>query len=360
MATSAKTAISKRKAKIAVLGASGYTGAELVRLLLRHPRAEIAVLTADRRAGQEMGAVFPQFAPFALPKLAGVESIDWKAARLDLAFCALPHATTQTVIKELLAKAPKTKVVDLSADFRLADLTAYARWYGHEHRAPKLQREAVYGLTEIYRHEIKSARLVANPGCYTTCAQVALIPLLAAKAIDPDEIVIDAKSGMTGAGRGAKEEMLFSEVSEGFHAYGVGHHRHMAELDQEFSKAAGRAVVATFTPHLVPMNRGIFSTIYVRGLEKKPEDLHAILLKSYVNEPFVHLLPFGAIPQTRHVRGSNMIFIGVARDRVAGRAIICSALDNLVKGASGQAVQNMNLMLGFPETMGLEQVALFP
>src|SRR5438105_3149990 len=329
------------KAKIAVLGASGYTGAELVRLLLHHPRVEIAVLTAERRAGQEMGVVFPHFAPFALPKLAAIESIDWKTARLDLAFCALPHATTQTVIAALLTRAPNTKVVDLSADFRLADPAAYARWYGHEHRAPQLQREAVYGLAEIYRHEIKSARLVANPGCYTTCAQLALIPLLAAKAIDPDEIVIDAKSGMTGAGRGAKEEMLFSEVSEGFHAYGVGHHRHMAELDQEFSKAAGRAVVATFTPHLVPMNRGILSTIYVRGLQKKPEDLHAILLKSYANEPFVHALPFGTMPQTRHVRGSNMTFIGVAPDRVAGRAIICSALDNLVKGASGQAVQNM-------------------
>src|SRR5207302_6244873 len=156
----------------------------------------------------------------------------------------------------------------------------YARWYGHEHRAPQLQREAVYGLTEVYRREIKTARLVANPGCYTSCAQLALVPLLAAKAIDPDEIVIDAKSGMTGAGRGAKEEMLFSEVSEGFHAYGVGHHRHMAELDQEFSKAAGRAVVATFTPHLVPMNRGILSTIYLLGLQKKPEDLPPILYKS--------------------------------------------------------------------------------
>jgi N-acetyl-gamma-glutamyl-phosphate reductase len=183
---------------------------------------------------------------------------------------------------------------------------------------------------------------------------------LRAKAIDPDEIVIDAKSGMTGAGRAPKEEMLFSEVSEGFHAYGVGHHRHMAELDQEFSKAAGRNVIVSFTPHLVPMNRGIFSTIYVRGLKTSPQDLHAILLKSYAGEPFVHVLPFGEMPQTRHVRGSNMTFIGLAKDRAEDRAIICSALDNLTKGASGQAVQNMNLMLGFPETLGLEQVALFP
>src|SRR5215470_7363069 len=227
------------KARIGVLGASGYTGAELVRLLIRHPRVETVLLTADRRAGQEMAKVFPQFAPYALPKLQSIDGIDWANAKLDLAFCALPHATTQKVIKDLLARAPQTKVVDLSADFRLADTAAYARWYGHEHHAPELQKEAVYGLVEVYRDRIRPARLVANPGCYTTCAQLPLIPLLRAKAIDPDEIVVDAKSGMTGAGRAAKEEMLFSEVSEGFHAYGVGHHRHMAELDQEFSKAAG-------------------------------------------------------------------------------------------------------------------------
>jgi N-acetyl-gamma-glutamyl-phosphate reductase len=349
------------KAKIGVLGASGYTGAELVRLLLRHQGVEIALLTADRRAGQEMRDVFPQFSPFALPKLVSIESLDWTSTALDLIFCALPHGTTQKVIKDVLAKARSVKVVDLSADFRLADLTAYARWYGHAHQAGELQQEAVYGLVEVYRERIKGARLVANPGCYTSCAQLALIPLLKARVVDADEFVIDSKSGMTGAGRGAKEEMLFSEVSEGIHAYGVGHHRHMAELDQEFTLAAGREVVVTFTPHLVPMNRGILSTIYVRGHGgSRPEDLHAILLKHYVNEPFVHVLPFGTMPQTRHVRGSNMTFIGVVKDRIAGRAIIGSALDNLVKGASGQAVQNMNLMLGFPEAMGLEQVALFP
>ena len=349
------------KAKIGVLGASGYTGSELVRLLLCHPRVEIALLTADRRAGQEMRAVFPQFSPYKLPNLVSIDDTDWKKAGLDLAFCALPHATTQKVIGDLLAKAPNTKVVDLSADFRLHDVAAYARWYGHEHHAPKLQREAVYGLAEVYRREIKDARLVANPGCYTTCAQLPLIPLIRAKAIDLDEIVIDSKSGMTGAGRSAKEEMLFSEVSEGFHAYGVGHHRHMAELDQEFSKAAGREVTVSFTPHLLPMNRGIYSTIYVRGERgQSSEDLHAILTKAYAKEPFGHVLPFGQVPQSRHVRGSNMTFIGVSKDRLPGRAIVMSTLDNLVKGASGQAVQNMNLMLGYPETTGIEQVALFP
>jgi N-acetyl-gamma-glutamyl-phosphate reductase len=349
-----------KKAKIGVLGASGYTGAELLRLLLRHPQAEIALLTADRRAGKPMAEVFPQFAPYALPVLSAIEAADWPATALDLAFCALPHGTTQKVIADLLARAPHTKVVDLSADFRIADPAAYAKWYGHAHAAPELQKEAVYGLTEIYRDKIRTARLVANPGCYTTCAELALMPLLKAKAIDPDEIVIDAKSGMTGAGRAAKEEMLFSEVSEGFHAYGVGHHRHMAELDQEFSRAAGRDVVVTFTPHLVPMNRGILSTIYVRGPKASPQDLQALLAKVYAAEPFVHVLPFGTVPQTRHVRGSNMTFIGVAADRIGGRAIICSALDNLTKGASGQAVQNMNVMLGFAETTGIDQVALFP
>jgi len=349
------------KARIGVLGASGYTGSECVRLLLRHPHVEIALLTADRRAGQAMRDVFPQFSPYELPKLVSLEGFDWKNAGLDLVFGALPHATTQKVLKELLAQAPKTKVVDLSADFRLADPAAYARWYGHEHHAVELQKEAVYGLVEVYRPDVVKARLVANPGCYTTCAQLPLIPLLKARAIDPDEIVVDAKSGMTGAGRAARESMLFSEVSEGFNAYGVGHHRHMAELDQEFSKAAGREVVVSFTPHLVPMNRGILSTIYVRGTKNHlPESLHEILLKAYAKEAFVHVLPFGEMPQTRHVRGSNLTFIGVTKDRVAGRAIIGSALDNLVKGASGQAIQNMNLMLGFPEAAGLEQVALFP
>src|SRR4051812_4819045 len=349
------------KKKIGILGASGYTGAELVRLLLRHPKVDLVLLTADRRAGQQMGDVFPQFAPYELPTLVSIDSVDWKTIGLDLVFCALPHATTQKVLQDVLAKAPETKVVDLSADFRLSDPAAYATWYGHEHHALELQKEAVYGLVEVYRRDIKKARLVANPGCYTSCAQLPLVPLIKAKAIETNEIVIDAKSGMTGAGRSAKEEMLFSEVSEGFNAYGVGHHRHMAELDQEFSKAAGKEVVVSFTPHLMPANRGILSTIYVRGMRgKSVEDLHAILSKYYAKEPFVHVLPFGQTPQTRHVRGSNMTFIGVAKDRLPGRAIVISALDNLVKGASGQAVQNMNLMLGYPEATGLEQIALFP
>jgi N-acetyl-gamma-glutamyl-phosphate reductase len=349
------------RAKVGVLGASGYTGAELVRLLLRHPKVEITLLTAERSAGKAMRDVFPQFSPYELPKLVAVDGLDWVGASLDVAFCALPHGTTQMVIKSLLGAAPATKVVDLSADFRLHDTAAYAKWYGHEHLAPELQGQAVYGLVETRRREIRHALLVANPGCYTTCAQLPLLPLIKAKAIELDEVIIDAKSGMTGAGRAAKEAMLFSEVSEGFNAYGVGQHRHMAELDQEFSAAAGRDIVVSFTPHLVPMNRGILSTIYVRGRRgRSAQNLHEILSETYAKEPFVHVLPFGDTPHTRHVRGSNMTFIGVVKDRQEGRAILVAALDNLVKGASGQAIQNMNLMMGWPETTGLEQVALFP
>ena len=348
------------KAKIGILGASGYTGAELVRLLIRHPFVELALLTADRRAGKPMSDVFPQFAPYTLPMLARwTASTGGARARSGVLRAAARHHTDRD---QKFAGAGaggrrwSTSPPISASPIRLRMSAGTAM----RTRRPNFRREAVYGLTEMYRAEIKAAQLVANPGCYTSCAELALIPLLKASAIDPGEIVIDAKSGMTGAGRAAREEMLFSEVSEGFHAYGVGHHRHMAELDQEFSKAAGRDVVVSFTPHLVPMNRGILSTIYVRGPKATPQDLHALLLKSYANEPFVHVLPFGTLPQTRHVRGSNMTFIGVAADRIAGRAIIGSALDNLTKGASGQAVQNMNLMLGFPETTGLEQVALFP
>jgi N-acetyl-gamma-glutamyl-phosphate reductase len=260
-----------------------------------------------------------------------------------------------------MGAVPSTRIVDLSADFRLTDLAAYEKWYGHAHQAPELQQQAVYGLTEVYRADIKRAHLVANPGCYTTGAQLPLLPLIKAKAIDTSSIIIDAKSGMTGAGRAAKEAMLFSEVAEGFHAYGLGGHRHMGELDQEFSKAAGAEVVVSFTPHLVPMNRGILSTVYVRmnkGVDAQA--LHRVLSEAYAEEQFVYVLPKGEAPQTRHVRGSNMTMIGVAADRIAGRAILVSALDNLVKGASGQAIQNMNVMLGYPEATGIDQIALFP
>ncbi len=347
------------KARIGILGASGYSGGEAVRLLLRHPQVELKALSGDRHAGKPMAQVYPQFAAMDLPKLVKIEEIDSSA--LDFVFTGLPHGTTQTVIKKLLSDAPKLKICDISADFRINDPVVYEKWYGHAHQAVELQKEAVYGLTEIYREQIKKARLVANPGCFTTTSILAIVPLLEAGAIDADSIVIDAKTGMTGAGRAAKEEMLFSEVSEGLHAYGVGHHRHMSELDQEFSLAAKRPVVASFTPHLVPMNRGIYATHYVKLLGKTTaEQLHKVLVDFYKSEAFVKVLDYGAVPQSRHVRGTNFVQIGVVADRVTGKAIVISTLDNLIKGASGQAVQNMNLMLGFPETEGLMQLAMFP
>lgn len=347
------------KLRTAILGASGYTGAELLRLLINHPHIELTALTGESKAGLAIGEVFPHLAIYDLPRLIKTDAVEWNA--LDLAFCALPHGTTQLVIKEAFEKNPKIRIVDLSADFRLSDLDAYAHWYGHVHQAAELQKEAVYGLTEHYRDKITKARLVANPGCYTTTSILPLLPLVKAKLISCEDIVIDAKSGATGAGRAAKEPGMFTEVAEGFHAYGVGHHRHMAELDQEFSLAGGCDVRVTFTPHLLPINRGILATIYVKLQSGATvEQAHAALQQAYAREPFVKVLPLGRLPATRHVRGSNLCLIGLAKDRQPGRIILVSTLDNLVKGASGQAVQNMNMMFGFEETLGLGQVALFP
>lgn len=344
------------KKRIAVLGASGYTGAELVRLLLRHPHAEIVALTGERQAGQKMATVFPQFVGMDLPILVKIGEVDF--SKVDIVFCALPHGTTQDVIAAL---PPHLKIIDLSADFRLADISVYAQWYGHEHRAPDLQREAVYGLTELARAEVRAARLVANPGCYPTASQLPLIPLLRAKKILPDDIIIDAKSGVSGAGRDARQGSLYCEVTEGFHAYGVASHRHAPEIEQGLSAAAGARLTTTFTPHLVPMSRGILATIYVKlaqGVDA--DDARAELAATYAAEPFVQVLDAGGLPATRHVRGSNLCHIAVFADRVPGRVILISVIDNLVKGASGQAVQNMNAMCGWAETTGLEQVALFP
>jgi N-acetyl-gamma-glutamyl-phosphate reductase len=342
--------------RIGILGASGYTGAELLRLLRYHPQAEIAALTADRQAGKPIGAVFPHLAGEDLPDLVTIGEVDWSA--LDVVFCGLPHGTTQ----EVIAGLPRhLKVIDLSADFRLTDIATYAEWYGHEHRAPELQREAVYGLTEIERERIRQARLIAVPGCYPTAAQLPLIPLLRAGLIDPDDIIIDAKSGVSGAGRAAREGSLFCEVSEGIHAYGVAGHRHAPEIEQGLSQAAGRKLVVNFTPHLMPMNRGILSTIYVRLAPGTTlGDLRAVLEGAYRDEPFVRVLPEGSLPATRHVQATNLCLIGLSRDRLANRAILVSAIDNLVKGASGQAIQNMNAMLGLPETTALEHRAVFP
>ena len=346
--------------RVAIVGASGYTGAELVRLLVRHPQARIAAMTADRKAGQSLSEVFPHLGPVTgdqgLAPLTTVEAVDW--SRIDVAFFGLPHGAGHDVARQM---PEHVKIVDLSPDFRFADPAVYAAWYGQPHGAPALQSDAVYGLTEVNRAAIAAARLIACPGCYPTASLLPLVPLTAADAIDAGEIIIDAKSGVTGAGRAAKEGSLFAEVAEGVHAYGVAQHRHAPEIEQAVSLAAGRPVTVGFTPHLMPMNRGILASVYVRlrpGVTAA--DAHAVLRRHYEGEPFVKVLGAGQVPATRHVRGSNECRIGVFADRLPGRAIILSVIDNLVKGASGQAVQNMNVTFGLPETAGLEQAPLFP
>ncbi len=350
------TNIAASKIRIGILGASGYTGGELLRLLAGHNDMEVSMLSAERRAGLRLAEVFPCLATMNLPDLVTIDSCDFDS--LDAVFCCLPHGTTQQVIAGL---PTHLKVVDLSADFRLVDPKIYAEWYGQEHHAVDLQREAVYGLTELNRNDIAAARLVANPGCYPTGPLLALAPLLENGQVVGDEIIIDAKSGVSGAGREPKLGTLFSEVDGGAHAYGLAEHRHSPEIDQILSRAAGRTVLVTFTPHLVPMNRGILATIYVhlaKGISAN--DLRATLSELYDDEPFVHVMDEGVSPTTHQVRGANHCLIGVFDDRRPGRAILLTAIDNLVKGASGQALQNMNLMYGLSETTGLGQLPLFP
>jgi N-acetyl-gamma-glutamyl-phosphate reductase len=339
--------------KIAILGASGYTGAELVRLIATHPSMKIVALSGDRKAGMQMAEVFPHLRHLSLPELQRIEEIDF--AGIDLVFCALPHATSQEVIRDL----PKSlKIVDLSADFRLRDPADYEKWYAKAHSAPECQAEAVYGLTEFYRDEIRVARLVAGTGCNAATGQFALRPLIKSGVIDLDDIILDLKCGVSGAGRSLKENLLHAELSEGTHAYAAGGtHRHLGEFDQEFSAVAGRPVKIQFLPHLLPANRGILATCYLKGDAKA---VYQTLVDAYADEPFVITLPFGQHPSTKHVRGSNFVHIGVFGDRIDGRVTVIAALDNLTKGSSGQAIQNANLMLGLDETAGLMLAPLFP
>ncbi len=339
--------------KVAILGASGYTGAELVRLIATHPSMDILALSADRKAGMEMAQVFPHLAHLDLPRLEKIDDLDLTG--IDLVFAALPHGTSQPVVASLPGHI---KVIDLSAGFRLRDPAVYEAWYGAPHEALDLQAEAVYGLTEFYREEICQARLVAGTGCNAATGQYALRPLIAAGVIDLDTIIIDLKAAVSGAGRSLKENLLHAELSEGYHAYAAGStHRHLGEFDQEFSAVAGREVRVQFTPHLIPANRGILATVYVDG---EAEAIHATLARAYDDETFVHVRPFGTLPSTRDVRGSNFVHIGVVGDRKPGHAIVVAVLDNLTKGSSGQAVQNANLMLGEEETAGLMLAPVFP
>ncbi|XP_011001180.1 PREDICTED: probable N-acetyl-gamma-glutamyl-phosphate reductase, chloroplastic isoform X1 [Populus euphratica] len=382
----------EKEVRVALLGASGYTGAEIIRLLANHPYFGITVMTADRNAGKSMDSVFPHFITQKdLPVLVSTSDADF--SDVDAVFCCLPHGTTQEIIKGL----PKgLKIVDLSADFRLRNVSEYEEWYGQPHRAPDLQEEAVYGLTEILREEIKNAHLVANPGCYPTSIQLPLVPLIKANLIEHKNIIVDAKSGVSGAGkkftaffhismlvcssnmfqfllasissvsgncagRGAKVANLYTELTEGIMSYGVTRHRHVPEIEQGLSDAAHSKVTISFTPHLMPMTRGMQSTIYVEMASGVTADnLYQQLKVSYQDEEFVRLLEKDAVPRTHDVRGSNYCYINVFPDRIPGRAIIISVIDNLVKGASGQALQNLNIMMGFPENTGLGYLPLFP
>ncbi len=337
---------------IAILGASGYTGAELVRLISTHPSMKITALAANSKAGQPMADVFPHLRHLDLPDLETIEEIDFSG--IDLCFCALPHGVAHGFAKGAPAHL---KIVDLSADFRLRDAQAYKKWYGLEHTAMELQSEVAYGLPEIYRDQIARTRITANTGCYVATTLLPLIPLLQAGVVAASGIVVDGKSGVSGAGRGLNEAMLFAEANEGFKAYGVGGHRHMGELDQELSQAAGQDVVVSFTPHLLPLTRGMQATIYAAG---DATQVHKVLSERYIDEPFVDVLELGKVPQVQHVRGSNLCRIGVVADRVKGRVIVLSVLDNLMKGASGQALQNANLMLDEEETTGLMMAPIFP
>ena len=348
------------KIRIGVLGASGYTGADLVRLAVRHPRIEITALTANSHAGKPMKAVFKHFSHIELPDLVKVDDADWSS--VDAVFCGLPHGTTQAITKGIFEKYPDVKIIDMSADFRLRDPATYKEWYGLDHVATDIQPEAVYGLTEHYRDEIAAARLIACPGCYPTAVLLALLPLAQAGLIDVSDIVIDAKSGVSGAGRSPKENVLFCEAGEGMSPYAVGKHRHMAEIEQEIGKAAGVSdLLVNFTPHLIPMSRGELCTSYVRlASGKTAADLRNELVARYADEPFVTVADEGVLPQTQMVRGSNYVVVNVVPDRIPGRAIVISTLDNLVKGSAGQAIQNFNVAYGIQETMGIEQLPLFP
>ena len=341
-----------QKIKTVILGASGYTGAELLRLLHHHPHVEIQALSGESQAGKEIAEVYPHLRGLGLPRLKKIDQIAFDETQL--VFCCLPHGTTQEVIGTLPAHV---KIIDLSADFRLKDTESYEQWYGKPHTQYELQQSAVYGLTELNREEIRGARLVANPGCYPTSALLPLVPLVRDGVISYENIVIDAKSGVTGAGRKVAQNFLYTELNDSLMAYGIATHRHTPEIEQELG---GKAIV-TFTPHLVPMSRGILSTIYVdlKGA-RTVDELRHHLVDLYKGEPFIKILPEGELPSTAQVRGTNDCLIAVSPERRTGKAIMVSAIDNLTKGSSGQAIHNMNLMFSLNEEIGLRHLALFP
>jgi N-acetyl-gamma-glutamyl-phosphate reductase len=343
--------------RVGIVGASGYTGVELARILCNHPEVELTVATSRQYAGKPLASVFPSLKGRVDIVCEDVQ-LDALVDRADLFFTAVPHQTAMAIVPQLLAAGKK--VVDLSADYRIHDPQVYEQWY-QAHTSQELLAEAAYGLPEIHRDKITGARLVANPGCYPTSVILGLAPLLKARLIDPETIIIDSKSGTSGAGRAAQTGSLFCEVADGFKAYKVGEHRHTPEIEQELGELCDKQVTVSFTPHLVPMSRGILSTIYAKTNKALPGDaLQELYGSFYKDERFVRVLDDGQFPATQYIRGSNFCDIGYKYDQRTGRVIIVSAIDNVVKGAAGQAVQNMNLISGLPEDMGLNIVPFFP
>lgn len=338
-----------------IVGGTGYTGVELLRLLAAHPSVALTAITSRGQVGTPVADVFPNLR--GVVDLAYTDPASKTLGDCDVVFFATPNGTAMEMAPALIEQG--VRVIDLGADFRIRDLEEWSRWYGMTHTCPALAAEAVYGLPECHRAAIRSARLVANPGCYPTAVQLGLIPLLEVEAVDRDSLIADAKSGASGAGRQPRQHTLLCEAGENFHAYGASGHRHLPEIRQGLAEAAGQPVGLVFVPHLVPMIRGIHATLYARLLD--PDlDLQRLYEQRYANEPFVDVMPPGAHPETRSVRGSNMVRIAVHRPDGSDLALILVVEDNLVKGAAGQAVQNMNLMFDLPETAGLESIGLLP
>ncbi len=345
--------------RAALLGASGYTGADLLRLGVRHPGIEFVALTANTHAGKPMSSVYPHLGHAGLPDLVSNEDVDFSA--VDVVFCGLPHGTSQKLVADIVDANPSVRVIDMGADFRFRNPAGYTSAYGAQHVAPHLQDVTAYGLTEHNRDAIRDARIIACPGCYPTATLLALLPLVKTGAISASDLIIDAKSGVSGAGRAPKQNTLLAEAGESVSPYAVGAHRHAPEIEQELSLASDSDVVVNFTPHLIPMSRGELITAHVKlGNATNADDLRGVLRQAYADEPFVRIAEKGEIPSTGHVRGSNYCVIGVFDDRIAGRAIVIAVIDNLVKGSAGQAIQNFNVAFGFAEATAIEALPLFP
>ena len=343
-----------KQIKVGVVGGTGYTGIELLRILAHHPGVDLRCITSRAEAGQEVTETYPSLRGAVALRFSDPDPAE--LGQCDLVFCAMPNGVAMTMVPGLLDAG--VKVIDLSADFRIADVSVWEKWYGMTHRCPELLAKAVYGLPERFRAQISEATLVANPGCYPTAVQLGFLPLLEARVVDPTSLIADAKSGVSGAGRKAALGTAFSEVGDSFKAYNASGHRHLPEIKQGLQQVSDAAVELVFTPHLLPMIRGIHATLY--GTLKQDIDLQALFEKRYAGEPFVDVMPWGSHPDTRSVRGSNCCRIALHRPQGGNIVVVLAVEDNLVKGAAGQAVQNMNLMCGFDETMGLNQIALVP